>query len=93
MKRFDVSTSPRLASRAPRALCFVLLGSLAAVSASAQTATGGIRGFVKDPTGAVLAGVTVEAVSPSRIGGAAVDVSDTQGLYRLENLPVGPPGR
>ena len=87
MERFTASTSPHVTPRALRALCFALLGLLAAVSASAQTATGGIRGFVKDPTGAVLAGVTVEAVSPSRIGGAAVDVSDTQGLYRLENLP------
>lgn len=89
MERFDVSTSRRLVPRALRALCLTLLGSLAAGNASAQTATGGIRGFVKDATGAVLAGVTVEAVSPSRIGGAAVDVSDAQGLYRLENLPVG----
>jgi len=57
--------------------------------ASAQTATGGLRGFVKDGTGAVLVGVTVEAASPSRIGGAAVEATDAQGLYRFENLPPG----
>src|SRR5215468_12698333 len=62
-----------------------LLGS----SVAAQTATGGLRGFVKDDTGAVLVGVTVEAASPTRIGGAAVDVTDAQGLYRFENLPPG----
>jgi outer membrane receptor protein involved in Fe transport len=62
---------------------------VAAATASAQTSTGGLRGFVKDDTGAVLVGVTVEAASPVRIGGAAVDVTDAQGLYRLENLPPG----
>ena len=58
-------------------------------TALAQTSTGGLRGFVKDETGGVLAGVTVEASSPSRIGGAAVEVTDGQGLYRFENLPIG----
>jgi len=65
------------------------IGALLATAASAQTATGGIRGFVKDGTGAVLVGVTIEASSPARIGGAAVDVTDAQGLYQFENLPVG----
>ncbi|HMF98348.1 MAG TPA: carboxypeptidase-like regulatory domain-containing protein, partial [Vicinamibacterales bacterium] len=78
----------------PDAARAVLLNALALValtapSASAQTATGGLRGFVKDDTGAVLVGVTVEAASPARIGGAAVDVTDVQGLYRFENLPPG----
>src|SRR5262245_6250745 len=63
--------------------------ALLASNAAAQTATGGLRGFVKDETGAVLIGVTVEASSPVRIGGAAVDVTDAQGLYRFENLPPG----
>src|SRR3954467_6143822 len=58
-------------------------------TASAQTSTGGLRGFVKDDTGGVLAGVTVEATSPSRIGGAAGGGTDAQGLYRFENLPLG----
>jgi outer membrane receptor protein involved in Fe transport len=72
----------------PRVVFVVLVGALAA-TASAQTSTGGLRGFVKDDTGGVLAGVTVEASSPSRIGGAATDVTDGQGLYRFENLPIG----
>src|SRR5207248_1600155 len=50
---------------------------------------GGIRGFAKDDTGGVLAGVTVEASSPARIGAAAVEVTDAQGLYGFENLPPG----
>ena len=68
---------------------FVVLASALAATASAQTSTGGLRGFVKDDTGGVLAGVTVEASSPSRIGGAATEVTDGQGLYRFENLPIG----
>ena len=63
--------------------------AFSSATATAQTSTGGVRGFVKDDTGGVLAGVTVEATSPSRIGGAAVEVTDGQGLYRFENLPIG----
>jgi outer membrane receptor protein involved in Fe transport len=67
----------------------LLLLALGATTAPAQTATGGLRGFVKDGTGAILVGVTVEAASPARIGGPAVDVTDAQGLYQFENLPPG----
>ena len=82
-----------LASHRPRPNVFRhfaigVVGLLFAASASAQTATGGLRGFVKDGTGAVLVGVTVEASSPSRIGTAA-SVTDAQGLYAFENLPPG----
>ena len=75
----------------PISLLFTLtvVAAFAVATASAQTSTGGLRGFVKDDTGGVLAGVTVEASSPSRIGGAAVEVTDGQGLYRFENLPLG----
>jgi outer membrane receptor protein involved in Fe transport len=66
-----------------------IAGALPVATAVAQTSTGGLRGFVKDDTGGLLAGVTVEASSPSRIGGAAVEVTDAQGLYRFENLPIG----
>lgn len=72
-----------------RALALLVLFLLIAATAAAQTSTGGLRGFVKDDTGGVLAGVTVEASSSSRIGGAAVEVTDVQGLYTFTNLPVG----
>jgi len=58
-------------------------------AAFAQISAGGIRGFVRDESRAVVPGVTVEAQSPSRIGGAATTVTDSQGLYRFEGLPVG----
>src|SRR4051812_8476920 len=67
----------------------LVAAALPIATASAQTSTGGLRGFVKDDTGGVLAGVTVEASSPSRIGAPAVEVTDAQGLYRFENLPIG----
>lgn len=67
----------------------VVVWALVATTAAAQTSTGGVRGFVKDETGGLLAGATVEATSPSRIGGPAVALSDQQGLYRFENMPIG----
>src|SRR5262245_47905098 len=70
-------------------LLSLLIGGAAALPASAQTSTGGLRGFVKDNTGGVLVGVTVEATSPARIGGAAVAITDPQGLYSFQNLPIG----
>src|SRR5688572_6766911 len=76
--------------RAMRAVvAFASAASVTLGLAYGQVATGGVRGIVRDGTGAVLPGVTVEAQSPARIGGAASTVSDTQGMYRFENLPVG----
>jgi outer membrane receptor protein involved in Fe transport len=65
----------------------IVLGT--ALEGFAQTSTGGLRGFVRDNSGLVMVGVTVEASSPARIGGPAVAVTDAQGLYSFTNLPVG----
>jgi hypothetical protein len=59
-----------------------------AVAAHAQT-LGTIAGSVKDPSGAVLPGVTVEASSPVLIEKVRTVVTDGTGLYRLVNLPPG----
>ncbi len=67
----------------------LILALSIAGSSFAQISTGGIRGIVKDATGAVLVGVTVEAESPARIGGAAVALTNGQGLYQYQGLPVG----
>lgn len=52
-----------------------------------QTAT--LIGTVKDETGAVLPGVTVNVSSPSQVGGVQTAVSDSQGLYRFPALHPG----
>jgi len=57
-------------------------------TAAAQEQTGGIQGVVKDASGAVLPGVTVEARSPSAVG-ASTAVTDSNGLYRFPALPPG----
>jgi len=48
-----------------------------------------IAGIVKDPSGAVLPGVTVEASSPALIEKVRTAVSDGSGQYRIENLRPG----
>jgi hypothetical protein len=53
----------------------------------ATTAT--IAGVVKDTSGAVLPGVTVEASSPSLIEKTRTVVTDTQGEYKIVSLPPG----
>src|SRR6185503_9709558 len=59
-------------------------------SASAQSATaGGIAGVVKDTTGAVLPGVTVEAASPVLIEKVRSVVTDDQGNYKIVDLRPG----
>src|ERR1700737_4691357 len=60
---------------------------LIAASVSAQT-TGEIRGQLKDATGGVLPGVTVEARSPA-LQGTKTAVTGGDGTYRLALLPPG----
>ena len=48
-----------------------------------------VAGVVRDASGAVLPGVTVEAASPALIEKVRTAVSDGAGQYRLENLPPG----
>src|SRR5688572_7403850 len=57
-------------------------------AASAQ-ALGTIAGAVKDTSGAVLPGVTVEASSPALIEKVRSVTTDGSGLYRIVNLPPG----
>ena len=60
---------------------------LAPISAFAQAS---IVGAVKDSSGAVLPGVTVEAASPALIEKVRSAVTDGTGRYRIENLQPGP---
>src|SRR5215813_5767764 len=63
---------------------------LAPSTARAQsTTTGAIAGIVRDTTGAVLPGVTVEAASPALIEKVRSAVTDAQGNYKIVDLRPG----
>src|SRR6202166_4594329 len=66
-------------------VALVVLSSLA----FAQATTGAIAGVVKDTTGAVLPGVTVEAASPALIEKVRTAVSDAAGQYQIIDLRPG----
>ncbi len=68
------------------AVCLLLMPVLA----SAQTGAGSIAGVVRDTTGAVLPGVTVEASSPALIEKVRSVVSDGEGQYKIIELRPGP---
>jgi hypothetical protein len=57
--------------------------------AAALAQEGQIAGTVRDTSGGVIPGVTVEATSPALIEKVRSTVSDNSGQYRLTNLPVG----
>ena len=57
--------------------------------ASAQETQRSIAGVVRDASGAVLPGVTVEAASPALIEKLRSVVTDGTGQYRIVNLPPG----
>ncbi len=50
---------------------------------------GSIAGTVRDTSGAVIAGATVEAASPALIEKSRTAVSDASGQYRIEELRAG----
>ncbi len=55
----------------------------------AQQQAGAIAGLVRDTSGAVLPGVTVEAASPALIEKVRSGASDGEGRYSIVNLPPG----
>jgi len=69
----------------------VVLFALAAVIMTplAAWAQGSIAGSIKDPSGAVLPGVTVEASSDALIEKTRTAVTDASGNYRITDLPPG----
>ena len=52
----------------------------------AQETTGTLQGTIKDPSGAVLPGVTVTVSAPNLVG-VKTEVSDSKGYYHFSNLP------
>jgi carboxypeptidase family protein len=68
----------------------VAVAMVAASSSAASAQTNGtITGVVRDSTGAVLPGVTVEAASPALIEKVRTAVTDGEGLYRIIELRPG----
>src|SRR4051794_21336775 len=66
----------------------VVLAALLCVPAAAS-AQASIVGVVKDASGAVLPGVTVEASSPALIEKSRTIVTNSTGQYAIENLRPG----
>ena len=66
----------------------VVFALLLPATMHAQSDQGSLRGYVKDAQGGALPGVTVTAVSPDAIRPATA-VTDSEGYYRLTNLPPG----
>src|SRR5881396_2548895 len=76
----------------PSIACVMMIWGLLLLpgAAWAQTlASGSIAGVVKDTTGAVLPGVTVEAASPALIEKVRAVVTDGQGQYKIVDLRPG----
>src|SRR5215470_6254041 len=63
--------------------------TLVAAPGSAQTGASGIAGVVKDTSGAVLPGVTVEAASPALIEKVRTVVTDGEGQFKIIDLRPG----
>ena len=74
-----------------RRLLYVLIGTFlfAAGTAQAQVDRASLTGTVKDSSGGVLPGVTVEASSPVLIEKARSAVTDTNGRYTISDLRPG----
>ena len=73
--------------RCVRFVLFLLVGL--AVGSPAVFAQAIVTGVVKDASGAVLPGVTVEAASPALIEKVRSATSDGSGQYRIINLRPG----
>jgi hypothetical protein len=69
---------------------FVVVGLLMLPVAAAAQNLASIAGVVRDASGAVLPGVTVEAASPALVEKQRVVVTDDTGQYRIEALRPGP---
>jgi hypothetical protein len=69
-------------------LAVLVFAGLAAATTVAY-AQASITGVVRDTSGAVLPGVTVEATSPALIERVRASVTDGTGQYRIENLRPG----
>ena len=75
--------------RLTRALTLVVLLFLPSIAFAQASAQASITGVVRDTSGAVLPGVTVEATSPALTEKIRTAVTDGSGQYRIVDLRVG----
>src|SRR6266540_2367595 len=68
---------------------FVVFASLMLLPFTASAQQASLTGVVRDASGAVLPGVTVEAMSPALIEGVRSAVTDGTGRFRIEALRPG----
>src|SRR6516164_3350723 len=69
-------------------LVLLLIAGLVVPAVFAQETTGGVQGYVKDTTGAVIAKATVTITSPALLE-PKVTETDSGGYYRFAQLPPG----
>ena len=74
--------------RITSAIAVSLVAIVLCGTASAQQASG-IAGTVRDASGGVLPGVSVEAASPALIERVRAVITDGEGRYNIVNLPPG----
>src|SRR5688572_30527085 len=67
----------------------LLLGALMLAPSLAHAQVGAIAGIVRDGSGAVMPGVTVEVTSPALIEKVRSTTTDDSGRYQITVLPVG----
>ena len=79
----------RLSVRLHYLLAFVVTVGVAICSPDPASAQAALTGTIRDTSGAVLPGVTVEASSPALIEKVRSATSDGTGQYRIENLRPG----
>src|SRR5688572_16139100 len=68
---------------------FIAVACLMALPASGWAQGSSIAGTVRDTSGGVLPGVTVEVSSPALIEGTRTTVTDGAGVYRVVDLRPG----
>src|SRR5438045_4322625 len=70
-------------------VCLAVAAFLVLLPGMALAQDGRIAGSVRDSSDALIPGVTVEAASPALIEKVRTAITDSNGQYRLTNLPVG----
>jgi hypothetical protein len=76
-------------SRLPHIAAWLTVSLLLPSLAAAQAVQASVTGVVRDTTGGVLPGVTVEAASDALIERVRTTTTDSQGLYRITDLRPG----